>query len=103
MSSYNILRTTVKCPRCGEEVETEVACHFGNTTQMLTLAIGDTYPWITGRQPQNGGRPEGHEVAGEGYMECSACHKDSFLRVIIEGKTIVRVEPDRDRKGYLPD
>lgn len=103
MSSYNILQTTLKCPRCGEEVESEVACHFGNTGQMLTLKIGDAYPWTPGRQPKNGGRPEGCEVSGEGYMECPACHRDSFLRVIVHGDTIVRVEPDRNRRGYVPD
>lgn len=103
MSSYNILQTVLTCPRCGEEVESEIECHFGNTAQMLTLTIGSTYPWVKGRQPQNGGRPEGEEVSGEGYMECPACRRDSFLRVIVGGDTIVKVEPDRSRKGYTPD
>ena len=103
MSSYNILRTSVKCPRCGEPVETDIDCFFGNTAQMLRLEVGDAYPWVARRQPQNGGRPDGDEVSGEGYMECPICRKDSFLRVIIQGDTIVGVEPDLNRKGYIAD
>ena len=58
MGSYNILRATLKSPRCRKEDVSDVDCHFGNTTQMLPLKLGDSYPWIKRRQPQNGGRPQ---------------------------------------------
>jgi hypothetical protein len=70
---------------------------------MLVLKLGDRYPWVPRKQPQNGGRPEGGSLAGEGYMECPHCHKDSFLRVIVRDDVITAVEPDRDRHGYISD
>ena len=42
-------------------------------------------------------------MAGEGYMECPRCHKDSFLRVIVRDDVIESVELDTDNHGYLPD
>jgi hypothetical protein len=70
---------------------------------MFKLKIGDRYPWVPQEQLQNGGRPENGSVAGEGYMECPRCHKDSFLRVIVRDDVIESVELDTDNHGYLPD
>ena len=103
MGTYNTLRSSLACPRCGAVAETNVDCHFGDTSQMIELKIGDRYPWVPRKQPQNGGRPENGTVAGEGYMECPQCHKDSFLRVIVRHDVITAVEPDRDRHGYISD
>jgi len=103
MGTYNTLRSSLACPRCGAVAETNVDCHFGDTSQMIELKIGDRYPWVPRKQPQNGGRPENGTVAGEGYMECPQCHKDSFLRVIVRDDVITVVEPDRDRHGYISD
>jgi len=103
MGSYNILRRSLTCPRCGAVVEAAVDCHFGDTSQMTALRIGARYPWVPRKQPQNGGRPEAGNVDGEGYMECPRCHKDSFLRVIVRDDVITSVEPDAERHGYIPD
>jgi len=103
MGAYNILHAELSCPRCREMVTTEIECFFGNTAPMLKLRIGDKYPWVPRRQPQNGGRPEGRRVTGEGYMDCPACGKDSFLRVVIEDEVIDGIEPDPTRKGYVAD
>jgi hypothetical protein len=70
---------------------------------MLDLRIGDRYPWRENAEPQNGGRPPGGAVDGEGYMECRSCRKDSFLRVIVRDDLIVGVEPNADQRGYIPD
>lgn len=103
MGSYNTLRTSVTCPRCGVAVETTVDCYFGYRSEMVDLKIGERYPWAARKQPQNGGRPEGGSVDGEGYMECPHCHKDAFLRVIVRDDVILRVEPDATKRGYIPD
>lgn len=103
MGTYNVLRTSLACPRCGVEVETDIDCHFGWTGEMMDLKIGDRYPWAERKQPQNGGRPEGGTVAGEGYMECPHCHKDAFLLVHVREDVIVAVEPDAKKPGYISD
>ena len=66
---------------------------------MADLKIGDRYPWVARKQPQNGGRPEGGTVDGKGYMECPRCHKDAFLRVLVRNDVIVGVEPDTEKPG----
>ena len=103
MATYNTLRSTLTCPRCGAGVEAVVDCHFGDTSQMAELKIGDRYPWVPRKQVQNGGRPESGTIAGEGYMECPRCHKDSFFRVVVRDDRISSVEADTDRHGYIPD
>ena len=103
MGTYNTLHSALTCPRCGEQVETEVECHFGSTPQMSHLKIGDHYPWLPGKQPENGGRPEQGTVDGEGYMECPRCGKDAFLRVLVREDVIVGLEPDTERRGHIPD
>ncbi len=70
---------------------------------MVALKIGDRYPWLLSQQLQNGGRPEHGTVDGEGYMECSQCHKDSFFRVLVRDDIIVGVEPDAQKPGYISD
>lgn len=85
------------------DVTTEVDCHFGYVGEMVDLQIGDRYPWQARKQPQNGGRPDGGSTEGEGYMECPHCHKDAFLRVQVRDDIIIGVEPDPERRGYVPD
>jgi hypothetical protein len=70
---------------------------------MVDLKIGDRYPWRERVQPQNGGRPDGGTVDGEGYMECSLCHKDAFLRVLVRNDFIIGVESNTEKAGYIPD
>ena len=103
MGTYNTLHTSLTCPRCGAAVETTVDCYFGYVGDMQDLKIGDRYPWTERVQPQNGGRPEGGTTDGRGYMECPRCHKDAHLRVLVRDDVIVGVEPDMERRGYVPD
>ena len=95
MGTYNTLHSALTCPRCGEPVETEVECHFGSTAQMSHLKIGDRYPWLPGKQRQNGGRPR--------RRLCPRCGKDAFLRVLVREDVIVGLEPDNRRRGHIPD
>lgn len=103
MATYNVLHTSLSCPRCGAVVETTVDCYFGYVGGMEDLKIGDRYPWQGRVQPQNGGRPEGGSADGEGYMECPRCHKDSFWRVMVRADIIIGVEPDTEKRGHVPD
>lgn len=103
MGTYNTLLASLKCPRCGADVDADVDCYFGYVGEMEELRIGDRYPWFEGKQPQDGGRPAGGTVDGEGYMECPRCHKDAFLHVLVRDDVIVGVKPDTERQGYVPD
>jgi hypothetical protein len=97
---YNTLRTKLTCPRCGAVGEFEINMYFGNR-QMFELRVGDRYPWVARKQPQNGGRPDGGNTAGEGYSQCTQCHKDSFWRVMVREDVIVNIEPDNEKPGYI--
>jgi hypothetical protein len=103
MGTYNTLHTRIACPRCGVVGEIEVELRLGNTARMQHLHVGDQYPWVPRVQPQNGGRPEGGNVDGEGYLECQTCHKDAFVRVLVRNDIIISVQPDTNRQGYIPD
>lgn len=103
MGTYNVLHTSLTCPRCGAVVDTTVDCYFGNVGDMEDLKLGGRYPWRDRVQPQNGGRPEGGSLDGPGYMECPRCHKDSYLRVIVREDVVMRVEPDTDKRGFVLD
>jgi len=103
MGSYNVLHTSLTCPRCGAEVETGIDCRFGYTGAMAELKIGDRYPWRPGKQPRNGGRPEAGTIDGEGYMECPRCRKDAFVKVLVRNDVIVGAEPDPQKTGYIRD
>lgn len=102
MGTYNVLQASVVCPRCGSTVDTSVDCYFGATAQMQALQIGDRYPWLEGRAPASGGRPEGGSLDGEGYMECPSCGKDAFLRVVVRGDIIRAVAADPTKPGHIP-
>jgi hypothetical protein len=101
MSAYNTLRITVPCPRCGQVGSVEAEIRFGDTSRMLSFSIGDRYPWVPRKSVKHGGRPEGGSMAGDGYMECERCRKDSFLRVLIRDDVIVAVEPNTEKAGYI--
>lgn len=103
MGTYNKLHATIACPRCGVIDVVEVELRLGKTAQMQDLRLGDRYPWVPNKKPQNGGRPEGGNADGDGYMECEHCHKDSFLRVQIREDVIIGMEPNLEKHGYIPD
>jgi hypothetical protein len=103
MSTYNTLQTEMSCLRCALLVRVEINLYFGDTSMMDEFKIGDRYKWRGQRAVHNGGRPEGGNIDGEGYTECSHCGKDFFVKVIVRNDIIVKVEPDIERKGYVPD
>lgn len=103
MGTCNRLRASLICPRCAQQVETTIDCHFGYTGEMVDLKVGDTYPWAPRRLPQNGGRPDDGSTDGEAYMECPGCCKDSFLVVIVRNDVVVGIEPHPMLQGYIAD
>ena len=101
MGLFNLVTGELTCPRCGRRVEAEVETRLGYMHEMRTLRVGDPYPWNHPAMPS--GRPPGGNAVGDGYAECPACGRDFFVRVVVEGDRIRRLEPDPDRPGYIPD
>lgn len=104
MSVYNTLHDApMTCPRCGRDGRMEVDLYFGYR-QMLDFRMGDSYEWWpTGKEVDEGGRPAGGNLDGEGYAECPHCQRDFFVIVSVRHDKIVGVRPDTTKKPYLPD
>lgn len=101
MSSYNILKAEIECPRCKQTAKQEIELRFGYTTEMFEFKIGDSYNWRGGKAVQNGGRPNNGDFNGEGYVECSLCKCDFFVQVKIRNDLIEKIEHDSTRQPYI--
>jgi hypothetical protein len=101
MGTFNYLPVKMNCPRCGEYVDTVVECFFGYTSEMKTFHVGDRYEWMPRKAVQNGGRPEGGNIDGEGYTDCPSCHKDFFVKIIVRDDVIQGVVYNRDKLPYI--
>ncbi|MEM7247846.1 MAG: hypothetical protein AAF533_21085 [Acidobacteriota bacterium] len=102
MGTYNTAREEMSCPRCGVSGRVEVELHLGLTHQMVTVEIGDPYPFAQGREPRNGGAVEG-VVEDGGYTECSGCGRDFFCAVEIRDGRMVALRPSLRTPPYGPD
>ncbi len=102
MGTYNTLTATFTCPRCGGSTEMYAELFFGYRDQ-LSLRLGDRYPWRTDSSPQDGGRPEGGNCDGEGYVECPLCRRDFFVVAHVRSDIIEGLEHDPTKPGYIPD
>ncbi len=101
MSIYNYIHVQMCCPRCGNVGNMEVETYIG-LTDLLIYHIGDKYVWHDRKAVQNGGRPENGDLTGEGYVgECPICHKDFFVKIIVEDDQIKSVEPDLSREPFI--
>lgn len=98
MALYNILRCTLKCPRCGQEGVTDVDFRFGHLN-LEDYSLGDQIRWEDGKKPPRG-RPSGGNYLGEGYSECSGCSLDFWVMITVSDDVIKSVQPDPSRKGY---
>jgi len=96
MGAYNILHATLLCPRCGALVDTDVECHFGYTSEMRNLCIGDCYPSHKHKENLI-------STDGWGYMECPLCGKDAHLLVQVREGIVVAVVPDLHKAPYISD
>jgi hypothetical protein len=103
MSLHNTLRTDAVCPRCGKCGGMEFEIFFGDTRGMKVILVGDQYPWVPLKAVQNGGRPDGGDLDGEGYAVCPSCGLDFFVRVLVRGDVIIGIVPDPEKPGYLPE
>lgn len=80
----------------------DVQCYFG-FLNLFEYQIGDRVNWRAGKAVQNGGRPAGGNIEGEGYLECPVCELDAYVRIIIRDDIIVGVEPDPNKEPYIKD
>lgn len=103
MGAYNRLKAQMQCPRCQQGTEMEIDCYFGYVAEMREVSLGEIYPWVERKAVQNGGRPEGGTLDGEGYTECPLCGKDFFVIVRVRGDVLASVEPDLSKPPYIPD
>jgi uncharacterized protein (UPF0212 family) len=101
MGLFNIVRGGMRCPRCGRAIEAEVETRLGWVHRLLTLRVGDRYPWNHPEMPST--RPDGGNAAGDGYCVCPACGRDFFVVVVVEGDVVRRLAVDDLRRGLIPD
>ena len=100
MGLYNTLDTEMTCPRCGAESNMEIECFFGLKNQ-IEYKLGDRVEWRLGKAVQNGGRPEGGNLDGEGYAECPICKRDFFILMVVVNDIIQGVKVNPDKKPYI--
>jgi len=103
MGTYNRIELELTCPRCHAESRVPVDLHFGDTRRMVTLALGDEYPFHPRRLPHNGGPPTAESPYGLGYALCPSCRRDFFCRARIEDGRLVAIEVDLETPPYIPD
>jgi uncharacterized protein (UPF0212 family) len=99
MGLFNRVTGPLTCPRCGAAVEAEAETRLGYVHEVLSLGVGDRYPWNHPRMPSR--RPPEGNAVGDGYAECPACGKDFLVAVVVEADVVVRLEPGRP--GPVPD
>jgi hypothetical protein len=100
MSAYNIVRTSVSCPECGDTSRQAIQFKFGDTW-MYEYSIGDTLRW----GGNDIGRPRLGKVLVAGTSEeCLVCHtRGQAFSVRIENDLVVGVEPAPDRPPPVTD
>ncbi len=100
MGLFNIVRDEMTCPQCGHQIDAEVETRLGWMHQMLTLRVGDPYPWNDPDMPSE--RPCGGNAVGDGHCECPACGLDFYVNVVVEGDVIQRLEVAEPLTGFTP-
>ena len=103
MGTYNTTTASMTCLRCGSAGTFVVDLYFGNTTMMVTVPLGTSYPFCIGQPPDNGGPPASDRSVGPGYTECAHCSKDFFCSAVIQHGILVSIEPDRTQLPLIPD
>lgn len=100
MSTHNIVKLTMECPRCGNAhmVDIELFCGIGN---LIVYQIGDKIAWVPRAAPQNGGRPHNGDCECLGYAECGGCKKDFFVTAKICNDVLVDIYVDRSRQPCI--
>ena len=102
MGLFNILKARMTCPRCRAKSAMEVELFFGLKNQ-IRYQLGDKIVWRRGKAAQNGGRPEGGNINGEGYTECPICNKDFFVQIAVRNDEIQSVKVNPDKEPYIKD
>lgn len=101
MGMFNILHTTLVCPRCRGRAEMEIEFRFG-LLELRDYRLGDFLIWSDDggglRHPR---RPPAEPVfSGEGYAECPLCRRDFFVDIEVRDGKIDAVGLS-DKPGYM--
>ena len=99
MSTHNLLKYSMECPRCKKIGLMEIELYFG-FANLIEYKIGDEIKWIPNKSLKNGGRPKNGYLNGEGYSECSVCGKDFFVKVEIRLDKLTNVVVDNLKAPY---
>jgi hypothetical protein len=101
MSTHNIVKASVTCPRCGNVTHGDIEgfVGFGNLT---VYHVGDNIEWVPRKSVAHGGRPPHGTLDAEGYAVCDNCGKDFFVTLEIRNDKLEAVKPTSKRPGYMP-
>ena len=102
MGTYNNTRVHMDCPRCGKHVLCSVDLHFGYTSGMASVSIGDAYPFLDERAPDCGGVLQ-DDAFGLGYTECPECEKDFHCAARIESGKLTEITPSMHEPPHCFD
>ncbi|QDV20297.1 hypothetical protein Pan153_49720 [Gimesia panareensis] len=103
MGIYNTADVPLVCPRCHAEIEAEVYLHFGLCANFQKVRLGEQYPFMRGRRPQNGGPLPAEQSWGLGYVVCPACEKDFHCLAEIRDEKLTAVVPDLENPPFMAD
>jgi hypothetical protein len=99
---YNILKVTMRCPRCGKTAAMAAEFRFG-LLNLDTYQLGDTLRWNDRgrglRFPKQ--RPINGDYSGEAYIVCPVCDQDFWLTVTVNSDRIERADIDLSKPGYI--
>ncbi len=101
MGTYNHTVIEMHCPRCSDLAEIGFDLYLGDTSNMVTLNVGDVYPFHPRKAVQNGGCPESGDVDGKAYAECPLCCKDFYAIVRVRDRRLLDVVPDMSAPPHI--
>jgi hypothetical protein len=107
--TYNRLRAKMTCLYCGEFAEMNIEMYFGEFKTKRVYTVGDRCHWLPNQEIQDGGRPEGGNMDGEGFAWCSTCGHDFFVKILVRDDIITDVIQNNEKNNqdefhdYFPD
>ena len=97
MAAHNILKAEIICPHCSNVSFPEIEFRFG-LRDMTVYHLGDSLVW----EKKDSLKYSNEIYIGEGYVECPICHKDYWVKILVNKSIISEVKIDFSRKGYIP-
>ena len=90
----NLVYADLTCPRCGAFGVAEAEADIDGRSLAKDYRVGERVDWLPGQR-----RPEAQILTG--YVVCSICDRDYFVRVEIAADVIQSVLVDANRPGYI--